>query len=107
MIGQIVGVIVFIGIVAGIVTLTELNRRKTISCAKCKTRFDFETDVTYDEVESINDGKSNVAKIEFDCICKQCGANKIFTKKFTIASVDKEGNVKRNNVERNIKKYFS
>ena len=106
--GGILGIVLALfGALALYGTLWTLFEHRNTFCV-CGHRFDYETEVAYEEVDKYitPDRKKEITRIEFECSCGECGEEKTFVKKFTSASIDKNGREVRTNVSREIKKLF-
>ena len=93
---------------------SECTRIKRSYCTVCGKKFDYEDgDISWEEVGDIEssgkDGISAILKsvVEFECTCENCGNSIRFSKKFEVARRDDKGNVKRKDLESEIRKYFS
>ncbi len=75
-------------------------------CPNCGAKYDYNDDVEYQVSEEIQKQASIEAVVEFECTCGNCGNTTEFTEKFTIASIDKNGNVVYKNLGIEAKKYF-
>ena len=103
------------GAIAGIVFLVigtqKAGRVKRSFCPECSRKYDYEDDVSWEELdertESSSDGSGRlISNVEINCLCENCGNSITFTKKFTIARVDKNGRVQRYNLGSQIRKFF-
>lgn len=99
------------GVIIGFVS--EKERIMRSYCPECGKKYDYENDVAWVETEENTRSGSNgetaslEATVEFTCTCENCGNQTSFSKKFTIARVDKDGNVKRSNLKDLARKYFA
>ena len=88
----------------------EKKRFKRSFCSKCHAHYDYEEDVSWEVLDvSVSETENTAqekASVEFTCSCPNCGKERTFTEKFVVASVDKNGNVKENNISTMAKKYF-
>ena len=79
-------------------------------CPKCHAHYDYEEDIGWqvvdETVSSYETGANKKANVEFICSCPNCGHEKTFTKKFTVATVTSSGNVKHFDIRTLAKKYF-
>lgn len=107
-------------IVALIVWLpSELKRVKRCFCPECGEKYNYNNDVEW-EVSDVeikekstnpNSDKKQVAgvrieHIEAECTCSKCGANSCFSHKFRTGVVYDNGQVKVQNIQTIVKKYF-
>ena len=104
----------FAGIIAAIMILvgpylliTTRKRIKRSYCPSCATAYDYQKDISWEETEEMETDNKQTAVVEFVCHCRKCNEKTIFTKKFVVASYDKNKNTwKYNNVETLARKYF-
>ena len=82
------------------------KRIKRSYCPECGEKYDYNDDVEYVVSEEIEKNTSIEAVVDFECTCGNCGNSTEFTEKFTIASIDKNGNVVYKNLGTEAKKYF-
>lgn len=93
--------------IAGFLTgWDHLKLSRQIFCKACGQRLDFDTDVDYDIADVIETDKSVVDVVEFHTECSNCGHEHDFSKKFTVGTVDKNGNSHYKDVDTLIKKMF-
>lgn len=89
----------------------ETSRYHRTHCQACGHLLDVE-DTTYlgmsvrDRGGNTYSGTDRKEEVQFDCKCPNCGRESSFSKSFTTGSVDKNGNVKTENLESLIKRYW-
>lgn len=104
---------VFIAIFILVGIIQAKKRAKNTSCQKCKTRYDYDSDVSWREVSRRNvngNGGSYyiMSKVEFDCMCHKCGTEKTFTKDFKVYSYNAQSDKAESyDLETLVKKYFA
>ncbi len=80
------------------------------TCSKCKTPYDFNTDIEYHSVggQYSSDQNSTTYKerVEFNCICHNCGETKTYTKQFVAGRVSNNGRIDKTDVNIQIQKFF-
>ncbi len=96
----------FVSFFLGIGFFAQARNIKAATCLKCGARIAYE-DVEYEELEQVNTGDNVKSNIEFTIYCPECGEERTFTEKFTVAYFDKDGNLHRNNIESQIRKRYS
>ena len=85
-----------------------------IHCKKCGEKYDYNSDVEWEETdfgvstitrhdETTAEAKS---KVEFHCVCHNCGAEKTFRKKFTVGTANANGKVSTKSLESQVRNYF-
>ena len=117
----IIGILVAIGC-AGIlvyfkITWTTQNKRNF--CSECGARINYEKGVSWEVIEvndkdcSVNSNSTSkqvcrkrIATVEFTCTCLECGAEKTFTKNFTIAEWYTNGTLREFNLDSMASGYF-
>ena len=99
------GVVAFVAFAASCGTLSALSKKdiKRQYCLSCGQRYD---DYDYEVIEEINSGTKLEEVVEFTLECEECGDSRTFTQKFTVATIDSKGNIKRQNLDKLIAKYF-
>ena len=102
--GTVVGFIMFgIGI-----SNTAMAKRSY--CAKCGEKFDYENDISWEEIGDRTETSANHGKVisivEINCSCSNCDNNVTLRRNFTVATIDSKGNIRRNNLNVLLRKYF-
>ena len=87
-------------------TTMQKNRVNCSFCSNCGKKYDYETDISWEELERNSTDKNVKAKVGFECTCSNCGTVHEFTKEFTIATLDPNGNIKHHNISSLARKYF-
>lgn len=101
----ILGILILVAVVC--VSASESLRIRRIHCKKCGTLYNYETDVSWDEVSRSETDKGAVkAIVEVECNCHNCGADKVFRHTVTVGSYDDKGRFKVVNLSQSMKKYF-
>lgn len=92
----------------GILVYTTMQKKRVNCsfCPNCGKKYDYETDISWEELERNSTEKSVKAKVEFECSCSNCGHVNEFTKEFTVATLDPNGNIKHHNISSLARKYF-
>lgn len=107
---DIIGLIVFIvgiaAFIAIVLVCVEAAKKKRSKCKKCKTQYDFDRDIEYSVENTYTEGNRQYATVAFCCHCPNCGAQNRFTRKYTVASIDNQGNIKENNLSVLIRRDF-
>ena len=76
-------------------------------CPKCNTKYNYNEDIEWEEVNEIETESKVVGTVEFVCHCPNCHEEQTFTKKFTLSYYnEKKGEWKDNNLETLTRKYF-
>ena len=76
-------------------------------CPKCSAKYDYERDISWEEIEREEKTNKIVAKVEFRCVCPECKQQNEFVQPFTILYYDKQKNTwKQNNLRTMARKYF-
>lgn len=90
------------------------KRKKNTTCKKCKTKYNYETDVSWREISrrNVNSGNKGsyfvMSKVEFNCRCHKCGSEKTFTEEFKIYSYNADRDKAESyDLTSNVEKYFS
>lgn len=107
--GNIIVAVLAVVFVAGLTVLIvkKVRRGGHTRCKKCKTRYNLETDVNYEILETVSASNGTDKKVEFRCTCPKCGEVKTFTKLFPLQRIDNNDKVVHLNVENEIKEYFT
>ena len=87
-----------------------LDGKKAINrsyCLDCKTKYDFNKDINWEEVERVEKNDRVISKVEFECTCPKCGVIQEFSQNFTVSHYDKKkGEWRENNLYTMARKYF-
>ncbi len=76
-------------------------------CSDCNTKYDYDNNINWEEVERIEKNDKVISKVEFKCVCPNCGKVQEFSQDFTVAHYDKQKGVwKENNLNSMVRKYF-
>lgn len=76
-------------------------------CSDCNTKYDYDNNINWEEVERIEKNDKVISKVEFECVCPNCGKVQEFSQDFTVAYYDKQKGVwKENNLNSMVRKYF-
>ena len=76
-------------------------------CPDCNTKYDYDDNINWEEVERIEKNDKVISKVEFKCVCPNCGKVQEFSQDFTVAHYDKQKGVwKENNLNSMVRKYF-
>lgn len=108
----IIAVAIIILIIATIIIISKKLHKSFISCNKCKTKYDYDSDVSWKEVSRSNSNQTGSSysiksKVEFNCTCHKCGARKTFFKEFVVYRYDAKSDKAQNwNLEDLVEKYF-
>lgn len=109
----IICVAIIILIIALIIIISRKLHKTMISCHKCKTKYDYDSDVSWAEIsrrnETTSDKRSYLvkSKVKFDFTCHKCGAKNSFVKEFTTYRYDaKLDKAQTWNLEDLIRNYF-
>ncbi len=93
-------------VVVGLV-IAETNRKKRARCKECKTKYDYDNDVSWTEVREIQEQNCLKSVVEITCVCHNCGAVKKYTRTFKTATRNTNtGAVTRHNIYDLLKKEF-
>ena len=83
------------------------KRIKFSFCPECKTKYDYNNDISWEESEQIEKENSIDAVVDFECVCHNCGNVREFSRKFQIAYYEKsKGRWRQNNLSSMVRKYF-
>lgn len=102
----IVVVVIIIGMLVSAEIYDLVYRLKIISCSKCRTTYNINKDVSWEEMEIIEQGDKTYSLVRFTCYCPKCGKERIFDKKFVVASTDKNGKTSYKNINTLVKNFF-
>lgn len=76
-------------------------------CRDCGTKYDFNNDITWEEVERVEKDSKEISKVEFTCKCPNCGKTQEFSYNFMVSFYDKsKGRWIEKNLETMARKYF-
>jgi hypothetical protein len=91
--------------------LVQRKRIKRCYCPACSTRFDFEKDVKWKEINrsSVVTGKEKriKARVKFICTCPECQKKTEFAVTFTVSRLTDAGAFSRDDLDELARKYFS
>ncbi len=73
--GNIIVAVLAVVFVAGltVIIVKKVRRGGHTRCKKCKTRYNLETDVNYEILETVSAGNGTDKKVEFRCTCPKSG----------------------------------
>ena len=118
-IGWIVPYVVFMVFCAVVAFFQKMKEKKEKKCSKCKVKYDFDTDVEYEEIRNFTKITNKAAsgakdvygvrrhEIQFECTCPECGEVKRYRKKMDGAQVYGDGHVEYINIEKKIEEYYN
>ncbi len=100
--------VVIVAIVVLVLVCSSAARKKRSTCKKCKTRLNYENDISWTVTEEYitTDNRRKIAKVDFETVCSKCGYSKRFMKEYTIARIDNNGNLREFNLKALIRKDF-
>ena len=76
-------------------------------CPDCNTKYDYANNINWEEVERIEKNDKVISKVEFNCVCPNCGKVQEFSQDFTVLYYDKKkGAWKENNLNSMVRKHF-
>ena len=76
-------------------------------CPHCNTKYDYQKDISWEEIQRDETVDKVMAKVEFQCCCPQCKEKIDFVESFKIMYYDKQKNTwKQNNLSTMARKYF-
>ena len=113
-VGAIIELMLF-GLIFGVVFLfagvySWFSTKKAIKhsfCPHCQTKYDYNKDISWDEVESDSTDTTEFSIVEFTCTCPKCGEELTFSQKFVTSTYNKS---KDRWIDRNldvmVKKHF-
>lgn len=93
-------------ILMGFGCIGQVGSIKRSHCPECGMKYNYEDDVEWRVGEVITSDRKQEANVEIACECANCGHVTEFEKKFTVATIDNQGNVKETNLESSIRKFF-
>ena len=97
------------GMIALAAVITFFGGRAEINrsfCKKCGTQYDYGSDISWEETGREQEEKRVVATVDITCTCPNCGKERTFTKKFTVAYYSKEKGWKYRNLETMVRACF-
>ncbi len=106
--GNIIVAVLAAALIVGIIVfaVTKIKRGKQTKCKKCKTRYNFDTDVSYEIIGTVSARNGTDKKAELRCKCSKCGEEKAFIKLFPSQRINGGDKVVNLNVENEIREYF-
>ena len=106
-------------IIAPVVTIGELARYKRLFCTNCGKKYDYESDISWEETdEEIKEydtvpspGAKHISAkrfstVQFKCHCQNCNTYNTFSKKYQTGTAYDDGSVKEKDIYAVVKKYF-
>lgn len=84
----------------------ERKRIKRSFCPNCGEKYNYQNDVSWEVSDVETNDKKQVARVEFECTCHECGHTTEFAEKFVTATIDENGKIRNNNIQDQAKKYF-
>lgn len=106
--GNIIVAVLAAALIVGIIVfaVTKIKRGKQTKCKKCKTRYNFDTDVSYEIIGTVSARNGTDKKAELRCKCSKCGEEKAFIRLFPSQRINGGDKVVNLNVENEIREYF-
>ena len=97
----------FFSLIFLLIHSSEAKKIKRSYCRACSAPFDYDRDISWEEIDEVESGNTLVSTVEFTCVCPACGKEHIFRKKFVVARRDsKTGQVKYSNIKNLARKTF-
>lgn len=97
----------FFALIFLLIHSSQAKKIKRSYCRACAAPFDYDRDISWEEIDQREDGNALVSTVEFTCVCPACGKEHIFRKKFEVARRDsKTGQVKYSNIKNLARKTF-
>ncbi len=114
--GEIIGVIIaFVGAIVALVGAVKIWKANDLAkqiCPECATRYTYD-DIEYHETGYRTDSKganastpSRKVTIRFKCHCSNCGYVQEYSKEYTEAKIDKNGDLHEINIEDEIRRFY-
>ena len=98
---------VFTVLVAPYIWWTERKRAKHSFCPSCGKHYRYESDVAWETIDRSETTTKVTDRLEFTCICADCGESQSFIKKFCVQYYDEKKNRwVSENIRTMAKKYF-
>lgn len=101
-----------IGIIAGFLALmlfvlgfSYLSDARCLYCPKCGEKYNYDN-VSWAVNNTTEKERRVVAEVDFEVRCSHCGAEREYTRNYTIATVDDNGKVRNYNLKDIIRKQF-
>lgn len=101
-----------IGIIAGLLALmlfvlgfSYLSDARCLYCPKCGEKYNYDN-VSWEVNNTIEKEKSVVAEVDFEVRCSHCGAERQYTRNYTVSYIDSNGKLHNNNLQNIIRKQF-
>lgn len=107
--GSIIATALGIALIAGLIVccVKASKKKKQTRCKKCKTAYNFDSDVTYTVFKQrVPDRNGTNVRVQFNCKCGNCGEEATFIREFPDQRVQPDGKVASINYEEAIKEYF-
>ena len=100
-----IGIIVaLLGLYFGYDTEKQIKR---VYCKHCGEKYDYENDVGFQQEDVTEKEKEVTATVVFECLCRHCGQETQFRKKFVIAAYNQQkGTWKEHDLRTMCRKYF-
>lgn len=116
-IGAICCFVALVGILGGFLSIGEYKKIKNQHCPVCGSKYNYSNDISWEEISRETKehtqttsptgvSESIISVVEVTCTCAHCGDEKTFNKKFTVAQILNNGQVKKHNLHNLIRKYF-
>ncbi len=116
-------VLIFDVLIAIILPISYSRARNMKLCKKCKTQYDYDNDIAYNEVSrytktrNVTDSKnSDPSKLiteqyfivyNVDCQCHNCGERRSYQKKVVAGEAHYDGSVKYNDPKQTMEQFYS
>ena len=101
-----------IGIIAGLLALmlfvlgfSYLKDASCLYCPKCGEKYNYDN-VSWAVNNTTEKERRVVAEVDFEVRCSHCGAEREYTRNYTIATVDDNGKVRNYNLKDILRKQF-
>lgn len=97
--------ILFIAFPCFIMGFSYLKDASCLYCPKCGEKYNYDN-VRWEVSNTNEKEKSVVAEVDFEVRCSHCGAERQYTRNYTVSYIDSNGKLHNNNLQNIIRKQF-